>query len=431
MNLSGKKLLMMGGGAYFEHIKKYAEETGFTMVAVGNNPQANYYLGANESYPYSTMDVDSIEKIINATKIDGIFVGAQELNMPPAMELAKRTEAKFYADQSQWDILSDKALFKKLCVECGVPVVPEYRIDTEDAIENLPYPILIKPVDGSGAHGMNVCYFQEDFRDLYEEALSWSQKKAVIVEELITNADETFFQYTIQEGKCSLTSAFTKVFTISDNKARILPIFHMYPSKHLDEYFNTVHESIKLLLKKMNIKNGVMTIQSFYKEGKFYIFEAGFRMGGAQNYILSEFQNGTNSLHYMINYALTGKMCDQDISKQDNAYFKYPCCNYYVGLNAGRIASMPNVDEVSKLPGVLNVTVMRKIGDVIEDTNALDRICLRLHVVGETPEKLAKNLVEICKSIKVVSSNGEDMLMERLTYERCFNAICDTVSVRN
>ena len=56
----------------------------------------------------------------------------------------------------------------------------------------------------------------------------------------------------------------------------------------------------------IGVRDGVMTLQSFYQNGRFYIFEAGFRMGGAQNYILSEYQNGTNSLEYMINYALTG-----------------------------------------------------------------------------------------------------------------------------
>ncbi len=427
MELTGKKLLMMGGAAYFEHIKEYAKRKNFKIIAVGNNSNANYYRGADEAYPYSTMDVDKIVELVETRNIDGIFVGAQELNMPPAIKVAEKTGVHFYANQEQWEILSDKGKFKKLCIECGVPVVPDYSVNTKEAVENLPYPVLIKPVDGSGAHGMNICYNSDSFSLLYKTAIDWSQKKEAIVEKLITEADEVFFQYTFQEGECSLTSAFTKVFTVSSDRSRILPIFHMYPSKHLNSYYETVHEGILKLAKAMKVKNGVMTIQSFYKDGEFYVFEAGYRMGGAQNYILSDYQNGTNSLHYMINYALTGSMSEGRIASKDNAYFRYPCCNYYIGLNPGVIGKMPSAAEIRKLPGVLNVTVMRQEGDIIEDTNALDRICLRLHVVGHTKEELANNLVNICNSIKVTSMEGNDMLMEHLNYDRCIKAINDSV----
>ena len=171
-----------------------------------------------------------------------------------------------------------------------------------------------------------------------------------------------------------------------------------------------------------------MTLQSFYKNGRFYVFEAGFRMGGAQNYILTDYQWGANSLEYMINYALTGSMNDIPITAIDNARFRHPCCNYYVGLKAGVIAKMGKIDEVEKLDGVLNVTVMCREGEEILETNALERVCLRIHVVGETPEKLAENLVNISNTLEIVSTEGEDMQIEPLTYRRCIDAIYATTS---
>ncbi len=429
MDLSNKRLLMMGGTAYFEHIKKYAKETGFTIVAVGNNPNATYYSQADEAYPYSTMDVENIIKLVTEKKIDGIFVGAQELNMLPAIEVAEKTGVNFYAERACWDLLSDKAQFKRKCIEFGIPVVPEYSANSPEDVKSLPYPVLLKPVDGSGAHGMNVCYRAEDFEGLYEEALRWSVKKQVIVEKYIENADETFFQFTIQDGVASLTSAFTKVFTHSNDDSLILPIFHMYPSKHINDYYEKLHDNMCRFFNGMHVKNGVMTVQCFYQNGEFYIFEAGYRMGGAQNYIFSDYQNGTNSLKYMVNYALTGKMDTSCIANADNARFKYPCCNYYVGLKPGKIQSMPTREYVEKLPGVLNVTVMRSEGDTIVDTNSLDRICLRIHVVGKTKEELANNLVAISDSLKIVSDSGEDMQLEKLAYDRCIKAINDCVAV--
>lgn len=130
------------------------------------------------------------------------------------------------------------------------------------------------------------------------------------------------------------------------------------------------------MFKAIGIQNGNIMLQGFYKDGKFMFFESGYRMGGEQMYILTDYMWGVNSLKYMINYALTGKMSDTRIADRDSALFPYPCCNYYVALKAGKIAVMKGVEDVEKMDGVLNVTQMSKIGDVVEDTNALERVCL-------------------------------------------------------
>jgi len=426
MNLKDKTLLLMGGGAYANHIKKYKDEKGFKIVALGRDagtPIANI---SDVFYQINTQDVDAVAEVVKKEGVDGIFVGSSEVNIDPAITVSERTGCNFYTTRKQWDILANKARFKEYCRNYGVPVVPEFDIKpgyTKEDVQKLRFPVLLKPTDSSGARGMNACYCAEDFDALYQEALKWSAKKEVIVEELITDADEVFFQYTIANGKTSLTSCFTKVFVQTDNKELILPIFHMYPSKYIDTYYNDVHQGVTDLFKALDVQNGVMTLQSFYKNGKFYVFEAGFRMGGAQNYIFSEYQNGTNSLEYMINHALTGKMCEADILEADNAKFRYPCCNYYVGLKPGIIKKMGGVDEVKKAKGVLNVTIMSREGEEVLDTNALERICLRIHVVGVSAEDLAQNLVNISKTLNIMSEKGEEMQLEPLEYERCLEAI--------
>jgi len=426
MELQGKTLLLMGGGAYARDILKYKEEKKFRIVALGRDADTPIAKISDAFYHIDTQNVDAVVEVVEKEKIDGIFVGSSEVNIDPAITVSERTGCHFYVNREQWEVLANKAKFKDACRKHGVPVVPEFTLPenyTRQDVEKLPFPVLLKPTDSSGARGMNACFNAEDFEGFYQEALSWSKKKEVIIEELITGADEVFFQYTLQDGVCSLTSCFTKVFVKTENKELILPIFHMYPSKYIDTYFADVHENVIAMFRGMNVRDGVMTLQTFYRNGKFYVFEAGFRMGGAQNYILSQYQWGINSLECMINYALTGSMNDTPIIDVDNARFRHPCCNYYVGLKPGTIAKMGDVEEIRSLPGVLNVTVMCGEGAVIEDTNALERICLRIHVVGESAEILAENLVRISKTLVVKSTLGEDMQLEPLTYERCLQAI--------
>lgn len=414
---------MMGGGAYFNHIKEYSNEKGFRIIAVGNNPEAEYYTRADEAYPIDTMDIEKLIALVNDKKIDGIFTGAQEQNAASTIRVSEQTGARFYATREQWEVFSDKGRFKQRCRTCGIPVVPDFHVDInkESEIESLPFPVLIKPADGSGGHGMNVCYIKEQFVSLYKEALKYSQKKKVIIEKFFQQPDECFFQYTFMDGQCFLTSAFTKVFSYDKDGIRILPLFHVYPSNHIEEYYKYLHDKIISLFKQMDIRHGVMTIQSFFADNQFYVFEAGYRMGGAQNYIFSDYLNGTNSLHTMIDYVLTGKT--QTTDKKDDPFFRKPCCNYYIALKPGIIRSMPSKGELTSLPGVLNATVMRKTGDSIEDTNSLDRIAIRLHVIGESVEELADHLVNIYNSIHITTDNNKDMILDELTYPMCYHAI--------
>lgn len=429
MDLKGKRLLLMGGGAYVNGIKKYADEKGFYMIGIGSSDKTPIKDIVNEFYQIDTQDVDAVTQLVLDKKIDGIFVGSSEVNIDPAITVSERTGCNFYSNREQWDVISDKAEFKKLARKFGVPVPKDFYVTEEfqrEDLDKIVYPVIVKPVDSSGARGMNVCYNEEELKRYYLEALSWSKSKKIVVEELITGGREVFFHYTIQDGNYSLSMGFTKFKVISPDRDYVsLPIFHMYPSSHIDAYIEKVDAAAKRMFRSIGLKNGIIMLQGFDIDGEFKFFESGFRMGGEQMYVFTDHQNNVNSLELMINYALTGKMADFKVSDRDNARFKWPCCNYYIPLKAGVITQVHGLDEVEAMENVLNVTKMFTLGDEILDTNALERVCLRLHVYGKTAEELAQALVKISATLQILDQNGNEMQIEHLEYERCLQAIKD------
>ncbi len=78
---------------------------------------------------------------------------------------------------------------------------------------------------------------------------------------------------------------------------------------------------------------------------------------------------------------------------------------------------------MENMKNVLNVTKMFNIGDEILDTNALERVCMRLHVYGETAEELAQALENISATLQILDQNGNEMQIEHLKYDRCLAAI--------
>ena len=427
MNLENKTLLLMGGGAYVKGIKKYKDEKKFRIVALGRDSNTPIAKIADKFYHIDTQDVDSVADVVKKENVDGIFVGSSEVNISPAITVSERTGCRFYANREQWDIISDKAEFKNLARKFGVPVPCDYHVTADflpEDMANVKYPVIVKPVDSSGARGMNVCYNEEELKKYYLEALEWSKSKKIVVEELITGGREVFFHYTIQDGEYSLSMGFTKFKVNSSEREYVsLPIFHMYPSSHIDTYIEKVDEAAQRMFKSIGLKNGIVMLQGFDIDGEFKFFESGYRMGGEQMYVFTDHQNGINSLEMMINYALVGAMSDFPVKEKDNARFKWPCCNYYIPLKAGIITEVQGLDEVERMENVLNVTKMFNIGDEILDTNALERVCMRLHVYGKTADELAKALVKVSATLKILDQNGNEMQIEHLEYGRCLDAI--------
>ena len=426
MDLRNRTLLMIGGGAYAEHVRKYKEEKGFSVVSVGKYEDPRMRGLVDRQYAIDRKDVQAIADVVRKENVDGLFVGSSEEYVSIAIDVCEITNARFYVNRKQWDVISNKAEFKKFARQSGFPVIPEYHLSsppTIEEIESLDYPVMIKPVDGSGARGLNPCYSASSFMQLYEEALQFSPKKKIIVEKLVTGAEDICVCYSIQDGESVLSYSFSKEVVKSDNNYVSLPIFHIYPSGHQTQYLKEADASAKQFLKKMGLRNGTINLQGFYTNNRFMFYEAGYRMGGAQAYIITEYMNGANALKYMINYVLTGKACDESISDIENAEFQYPACNYYVELKAGVIGHIDGLETVKAIPGVLNITQMCYPGDEILENNQIGRAVFRIHVVGEDSETLAQRLVNISRTLRILSIKGEEMQIEHLEFDRCLTAI--------
>lgn len=435
MELKGKTLLLMGGGAYARDIERYKKEKGFRIVALGRDADTPIARISDAFYHVDTQNVDRVVEVVKKENVEGIFVGSSEVNIDPAITVSEKTGCRFYANREQWDLISSKAQFKELARKFGVPVPKDYHVTEEflkEDLEKIQYPVIVKPEDGSGARGINACYNEEELKKNYVEALKWSRSKKIVVEELITGGKEVFFHYTIQDGNYSLSMGFSKFKVESPEREYVsLPIFHMYPSSHIDNYIEKVDAAAKKMFQSIGLQNGIIMLQGFDIDGEFKFFESGYRMGGEQMYVFTDHQNNVNSLEMMINYALTGKMADFVVSERDNARFKWPCCNYYIPLKSGVITEVSGLEEVEQMENVLNVTRMFRIGEQILDTNALERVCLRLHVYGKTAEELAQALVKISATLQILDEKGNDMQIEHLQYDRCLAAIKEGCLLHN
>lgn len=432
MDFREKKLLFFDGSGLACNAVKRAQELGIWTIV------ANYYdtnispakAIADESWNVDFSDVDLMVDLIHKNHVNGIFVGWTDSHLQHYANICSKAGIPCCGTNEQFNILSnDKNLFKRECLKYGVPTMREYPLSIElkeEDLQRIQYPVMVKPADGSGSRGVKRCNSEEDLKEYYKTLYSISQNKDIVCEEYVDSDKEIYIHYIVKDGEPYLAAAFMKQKAIGEDKKASSAILHVFPSSYIDLFRKTAEPAALRMIKGLGIQYGPVMFQGFIKDGKFFFYESGLRMGGEQYYIFTREMYDISMLDFMIEFSITGKMDSANGHNIETYDFDKSCCNYYITLTSGKIKSIGGIEEVSQMPQVLQVATFHSVGDEIKETNSLDRVIYRLHVMDDTKEKLAKTLEIISNTLNIVSESGKEMQVERLTYSRAFEMISNS-----
>lgn len=414
-----KKLLVMGGkpiGSY--DIVEYAKSIG-THTIVADFLKKDSSLAkqtADEAWDVSTADVDVICKMAKESNVDGVFTGIHEFNIQKSLEVANRLDIPFYATKEQLEITSIKSKYKQLFREFGVPVVPEYNLNKETFdldIKKLEFPVLIKPVDGSGGRGISICYEETEVKEAFDKALEFSATGKVLVEKYITAKEATIF-YIIQNGKIMMTAMADRHIGNGDEYTIPLPLLYTFPSKHQEYYLRNINQNVIDAFSSIGLENGMVFIQTFVEDSQFWFYDIGFRLTGTQEYHILEEICGYNPLKMLVDYSLTGKMGDFDVEPLVDPYLKgKSACNITYLAKPSTIGKFIGIEEIEKLPGVIKTVKNHQPGDVIPETalGTLIQVILRVFIVSDSYDEMINTVDRINEIVDVLSVEGESVML--------------------
>ena len=403
-----KKVMMLGATTSSVQFVKAAHEMGVAVVAVDMSETAAAKAIADKAYTQSTVEVDKLVEIARKEQIDGVITGYDDINTGVAVELCRRLELPFYATKEQIDITKNKIQFKELCKRFSVPVVPEFSRD------NVRFPCVVKPADSYSAKGITVCRVPEELDALIEHALSFSKSKQFLLEKYMApeKVDCVNVDYVLRDGEIKVSCIGDKKVIKQGNKAPITSAV-VYPSVHQTEFMEHVDEKCQAMFKSLGMKNGTLFIECFHDEDGFHIYEMGYRVGGGQSSILLDNIMGVDYLKMLINFAITGSMCDEETFARVDPYRIQSACGLLSIVSAGEIAKIEGLDVIGKMDEVINITQYLYEGDVLQEqfVGTLGQSFARFHIVAQSQAHLSSVMEKIRKTLRVISKQGEDMLL--------------------
>ena len=405
--MKGKRLAVLGANNIADEIMDYAHTHGITVLSVGNNPDAAMHKVSDEQYVMNNTDEELMLNFFKEQRVDGVLSISLEKIVRKSINLMARTSFFYYAKPGPWSILMSKQRFKEYSQKFGIKVTPTYRIEDE----NIQFPVVVKPTEGSNAFGMTFCRSRDELLPAVEEAREKSLGTGNYICEKFLKGYMFLFYLWRQRGKTYVASTSRFIdydFNYANNWT---PFLQVFPGKGEDIIKNELFAPLSAMFDELGVENGSCFFQGIVENGIPYIFDTGFRLPGSMDYRIVKKEKGIDLIGCHIQHALTGEFGD------DFSALETPFQHYYailsIGLKNGVIGKICGMDTIADIPGVYHVHQYRKEGDVMTKSGytVLQDLC-RVYIEAPDKAELLKRIQKIVDLIQVENDKGENMLRD-------------------
>lgn len=426
MNLQNKKLMILGGNPETRVLVEIANEMGMYTIVVDPNPNAPAKTIANESFEYDGFDIEKIVLLAKDKKVDGVLVGVADILVAPYQAICEKLQLPCYATKEIVNAFCSKDGFKIACEKYSIKDIPGYNInDTSnlDQLPNLDFPLMVKPVDNGAGVGMRICHDINDLKESISNALKFSKKGGVLVEQFMT-CDDMFAYYTFKDGKAYLSALADRITTKKQGNLSPVCIGAIYPSKYSNHFIKNVNPLMISFFEKLGIKNGVLNLQFFVNDNQYYAYDPGFRLQGEAPHIHIAEINKFDHRKMLLNFSLSGSMgVDDFIEKNDCLFRNGYASTIWVLLKSGTIGIVNGLDVIKSDKSVSFVMERFKENDII-DMNMIGterQVFARIYVQCQQFDELKDKVAEFEKTLEIKDIHGENMIIDWVSPDLIIN----------
>lgn len=358
-----KRVMLLGGNFFQMTATKAAKELGYYVISVDYLPDNPAHKYADEYHNVSTIDKEAVLEVAKACKIDGIVSYASDVSAPTAAYVAEKLGLPTNPYESI-QILTHKNLFRKFMREHGLGMPEGKSFQEKDEayayFQTLQKPVMVKPIDSSGSKGVVKVYEGGEFAAAWEEAISYSISKQVIIERFIEkNGYQIDGDGFIVDGKIRFFGVMDQHH--DDSCAPYTPIGLSCPSIQPMDVQNEARAQIQKIFDLLHMKMGAFNFEYIVDENNHvHILEIGPRNGGNLIPDTLKVATGVNLAKYTLKIAL-GEDCS-DLPECEPVR----CASSYI-IHSTKTGAYESCAVSDRLPGtVLQQDVLVGKGESVQ-----------------------------------------------------------------
>lgn len=411
-SLQGKKLLILGSTTLISVIVSKAKEMGVYTIVTDNREyeKAPAKQIADKYYNLSFSDIDAMKELIKQEQIDGVLTGFTDSYMEYYLKICEETGLPCYGGYEQFMIATDKASFKKACLESEVPVIPGMDVkDIEQAkaaAEEIGYPVFLKPADNSGSRGVIKCETREELKEAFDYAYSFSACKTVILEKYM-DCDNVAMSYFISDGYIKLSTLNDRYLYVAPDTGSSITSYAVYPSVYSNRYLEEADAKVKKMLLDHGFSDGMVSLQAFVDDNSFYFCEMCYRPSGGHHFYFIKDQNHIDQLELLIRFAVNGSCYDSWNHENENPMFAEKCGMLkIIGDPEKEIMAIEGMDEINKRSDVVQAYASKSVGDKLGKSGTTAQTIGTIWYKAESEEALKQKAELLLSMLKVIYTDG-------------------------
>jgi biotin carboxylase len=364
-----KTLLIISGGVEAADAAIRAKQMGLHVVVSDIDPQAPGFAHADSCLiadVYGPSDTAAAAERYNRKirKIDGVICVAADAPLTAAA-VAERLGIRGVSRETA-TLACDKLAMKRRFAEYGVPIPWFSEVETPQQLHRVAIErgrdLVIKPADSRGSRGVQRLARVQDLDKAFAFARSHSPTERVMVEQYL-DGPQVSTESIVVDGRC-----YTPGF--SDRNYEYLERYAPYfienggdlPSHLSPEVQSKVKDLVGRAAAALGVSNGTVKGDIVVHNGEPHIIELAARLSGGF-FCTREIplNTGVDFVANAIRVALGDSI---DPAELEPRALK-PVIQRYAFPQAGRVVAIRGEEEARQIPGVADLIVTARGGDVI------------------------------------------------------------------
>ncbi len=402
-----KALVLAGGLAQIELILQL-KKRGITTILADGNANAPAVPYADKAVQIAIFDIEAVKELALKEQVDFLITVCADQVLLVVAQVSEELGLPCYIDYQTAQNVSDKKYMKRIFWENNIPTSRYFELDTLDwdKIEQLSYPMVIKPVDAYSSRGVRKVWNREELTQYFAEAAQISRTGGVLVEEFVAGEEISVDVYV--EGGVAKLLCVSNSEKITDD-GRFIIFRGRYPVFVSDEVMGKIQQVAQQIADAFGLVDSPMLIQMICDGKDVSVLEFCARTGGNMKYLLINRACGFDVIKAVIDLTL-GEKPHVEMSAPQAKYI----VNDFIYCKPGVFDRLDGFDELMAEGILTDYKPLRPRGMQVRGvTSSSDRIA-GFTVMADTLEEFNEKHRRVVAETRVLDENGVDIMRHDL-----------------
>lgn len=309
-----KSILIFGVGELQKSIIDKARDMGLFVVGIDPCADACCRNDVDAFEVVGGQDFEGTLAVARKYNVAAVVTAATDKPLEMMARVAEELHLRFYSVRTA-QLSTDKFLMKQCFEKDGIPCAKGRLIHHAGEADGLCYPVIVKPRDNSGSRGVVLCRNIEELKTAIDDALAYSKKDTVLVEEFIEGQE-----YSIEgvhfAGKSEVIQFTEKTTTPFPYNVELE---HKQPADLSERQKDEIRDLVRRIGASLGFENCGSHTELKINDRGIFIIETSPRLGGGNiTSHLVPLSTGINIEEQLLNIAL-GKEVDLISGRRERA----------------------------------------------------------------------------------------------------------------